>query len=139
VGIIVKCVLGFFFDGNGNVALIKKNSPAWQNGRLNGVGGKMERGETPLQAMAREFREEAGVEISSWRQFCVMTGDGYCMYCFTAREKTKINPSTDEGIIDWYPVDNLPANILPNARFLIPMSDYKYDITAKIYHKSPEC
>jgi len=134
---MIEVVLGFLFDGKGNVALIKKDSPAWQNGRLNGIGGKIERGETPVQAMTREFREEAGAEVLSWRQFCVMTGDGYCMHCFTAREKVKINPNTDEGVIGWYSVNNLPANILPNARFLIPMADYKFDITAKIYHKSP--
>lgn len=45
----------------GWVALIRKAKPAWQAGRLNGIGGKVEPGEDPQLAMAREFEEEAGV------------------------------------------------------------------------------
>ena len=80
-----KFVLGFLFDGNGNVALIEKNRPEWQKGRLNGVGGQIEKGESPSQAIVREFQEEAGPEIS-WRQFCVLKGDGYRLYCFTSKK-----------------------------------------------------
>jgi 8-oxo-dGTP diphosphatase len=130
-------VVGYFFDGNGNVALIEKNRPDWQMGRLNGVGGQIERGENPLQAMIREFREEAGPEIS-WRQFCLVTGDGYRLYCFTSRDKADIKTMTDEKV-GWYPLSNLPPNILPNALFLIPMANYKFEITGKIIHPSPVC
>ena len=57
-------VVGFLFDedarryhktGHGNVVLIEKNRPAWQAGRLNGVGGHIEIGETPDEAISREF------------------------------------------------------------------------------------
>jgi 8-oxo-dGTP diphosphatase len=139
MGKYYKAVIGFLFDGSGNVLLIKKNHPAWQNGRLNGIGGKIEKGETPLQAMVREFKEEAGAAVTSWRQFCVMTGDSYRLYLFTSKEKTHINPGTDEGEIAWYPCDKLPDNLLPNMRFLIPMANYKFDITATVVHKSPVC
>ena len=43
----VDGILGFLFDDKGNVALIRKHSPAWQAGRLNGLGGRVEHGETP--------------------------------------------------------------------------------------------
>jgi len=132
---LYKAVIGFLFDGNGHVLMIEKNHPAWQKGRLNGIGGKIERGETPLQAMVREFREEAGATVTSWREFAVMTGDGYKLNLFTATETVKLNPTTDEGPIRWYPVDSLP----PNMRFLIPMANYKFPITAKIIHSEREC
>lgn len=32
-----------------------------------------------------------------------------------------------------------PDNILPNLRWMIPMADYKTDMTAVVYHPSPEC
>ncbi len=42
-------VLGFAFDEDYEwVALIKKNRPQWQAGKLNGVGGKIEPNETEV-------------------------------------------------------------------------------------------
>lgn len=54
-----RYVLGFLFSEDGSrVLLIWKNRPAWQAGKLNGIGGKIEDGEQPLDAMKREFVEE---------------------------------------------------------------------------------
>jgi 8-oxo-dGTP diphosphatase len=139
MGKILRAVIGFLFDSRGNVLLIEKNHPEWQKGRLNGIGGKIEKGETPLQAMVREFREEAGAVVTSWREFAVMTGDGYQLNLFTARENVELHPTPDEGPINWYPADNLPPNALPNMRFLIPMANYKFAIMAKIIHPEREC
>lgn len=56
-----RYVLGFLFSRDETrVALLRKTRPAWQAGRLNGVGGHAEEGETFDQAMAREAREELG-------------------------------------------------------------------------------
>jgi 8-oxo-dGTP diphosphatase len=52
-------VLGFLFTPDrSQVALLVKNRPAKLAGRLNGLGGAIEAGETPSAAMAREFEEE---------------------------------------------------------------------------------
>ena len=54
-------VLGFVFNYSKNqVLLIEKQRPAWQMGRWNGIGGEIEEGETPYQAMVRESVEETG-------------------------------------------------------------------------------
>lgn len=54
-------VVGFYFtDDFTHVALIRKNRPAWQAGLLNGIGGRVEPNETPLDAMVREYAEETG-------------------------------------------------------------------------------
>jgi 8-oxo-dGTP pyrophosphatase MutT (NUDIX family) len=54
-----RYVLGFVFSqACDRVLLIWKNRPAWQKDKLNGIGGKIEAGETPKQAMEREFTEE---------------------------------------------------------------------------------
>jgi 8-oxo-dGTP diphosphatase len=50
------------FKGGGTV-LLRKTKPAWQAGRLNYPGGKIEEGESPLAAAAREFAEETGVTL----------------------------------------------------------------------------
>ena len=69
-------VVGFLFNQDRNkVALIKKLKPQWQKGLLNGVGGKIEAGETSKEAMIREFREETGVDTSDldiWDKYAVI-------------------------------------------------------------------
>src|SRR5882672_6344756 len=65
-----RYVLGFLFDALGNyVALIRKDHPAQQQGKLNGIGGKIKPDETPTQAMRREFAEETNLDVLGWYWF----------------------------------------------------------------------
>jgi 8-oxo-dGTP diphosphatase len=67
-------VCGFMFSEVGSqVVLIRKQKPEWQKGKLNGVGGKVEPGETDIDAMTREFWEETGVSTSGkdWTLFAI--------------------------------------------------------------------
>lgn len=79
-------VLGFSFDlKTEHVVLIRKNKPEWQKGKWNGVGGKIERGETPIIAMRREFEEETGIKESEqgdWAEFALLDGPGFQVYVF---------------------------------------------------------
>lgn len=73
-----RYVLGFMFDEKfERVALIRKNRPAWQAGKLNGVGGHIEMGEGIFQAVAREFKEETGYQtkLDDWTYFAHMHGN----------------------------------------------------------------
>lgn len=79
-------VLGFAFDDLGRVALVRKNRPDWQRGKLNGIGGKVEPGDLNLlTAMQRKFREEAGVNVphTDWRERGVMRGADWTVFVFT--------------------------------------------------------
>lgn len=93
---MMRYVLGFAFTANGRVALIQKQKPAWQAGRWNGIGGKIEEGESPVQAMAREFREETGVDIptSRWRLAGKMTNGSSPVIYPEAK-----HPDSDEWIV----------------------------------------
>jgi 8-oxo-dGTP diphosphatase len=66
-------VCGFLFSPDLNrVVLIRKNrGPRQMAGKFNGIGGKIEIGESPRGAMSREFFEEAGVDINplDWTNF----------------------------------------------------------------------
>lgn len=87
INMFTRYVLGFIFDTNGReVVLIEKRRPAWQAGLLNGIGGKIEAGETPLQAMERECREECGLVefVRPFRHFGCMRGRDYVVELFTA-------------------------------------------------------
>lgn len=55
-------------------------------GLLNGVGGKLEDGEQPIDAMVREFQEETGVFIpaSEWKYRADFGDDTYKVFVFSA-------------------------------------------------------
>jgi len=70
-----KYVLGFIICTEmKTVLLIEKIKPAFQNGYLNGIGGKVEQGEDLIDAMVRETKEECDLDIPSvnWTPFCTM-------------------------------------------------------------------
>lgn len=78
-------VCGFLFDKQvQRVVLIWKEKPAWQKGKLNGVGGKIEPGETPYQAMVREFKEETGLQVENWQPLASVSEDHYRVRFFYA-------------------------------------------------------
>lgn len=122
---------GFLFSPDrSRVLLIRKNRPAWQAGKLNGLGGKIEPGETPHQAMRREFREEAGLDLpeSHWQHVLTLSGEddagtgrGWAGYFFRAfGDLEAVHPMTDEAL-EVHPALSLPENIIPNLRWMIPL------------------
>jgi 8-oxo-dGTP diphosphatase len=128
---------GFLFDDKGNVALIRKNRPAWQAGRLNGIGGQIEPGETPFEAMRREFKEEAGCDGLEWRNLGLVWGSSYNLFVFSARCSTaQIRTVTDEEVA-WYPVKNLPSDVVRNVTWLVPLADYRLPVTIMVHHENP--
>lgn len=71
----VHYVVGFMFSTSLNqVALIRKQKPAWQAGLLNGIGGKVEKDENCFDTMVREFKEETGREHKDWNRFAETNG-----------------------------------------------------------------
>lgn len=133
-------VLGFAFDLDGAVALIRKTKPAWQRGKLNGIGGKVEFRELPVEAMEREFLEETGLIIPAigWREFAVMQSGPHLIHCFTARFMERDVPliSGEEGKADWYHPKSpggRPGE-LPNLTWLIPMALLDESAHAKIVY-----
>lgn len=50
---------------NGKIAFVLRENTAWMNGYYGLPSGKVENGETYLQAAVREAKEEAGVDIKA--------------------------------------------------------------------------
>lgn len=126
-----ESVLGFAFAPRAEagrlpwVALVLKDHPDWAKGKLNGVGGAVEPPEEPRAAMAREFREETGVETAEadWRLVATVgTAARHTMYVYAARlpDAVTLNDDGPEPA-DWFAADLLPKTVLPNLRWLVPL------------------
>lgn len=123
---------GFLFKNIWNydpcaVALIEKIKPEWQQGLLNGIGGKIEKGETPLEAQIREFKEETGEYITQWDKFAILKSNlhGGIVHFFVARNDGAEIETTTQEKVGWYNINwvqNKYAKVVPNLRFLIPMA-----------------
>jgi 8-oxo-dGTP diphosphatase len=117
-------VCGFAFYG-GHVVLIRKIKPEWQAGKLNGVGGKIEPGEEAEEAMAREFREEAGIGSSpgDWEMFAHCRFSQVDVFFLRSFDEVFARAHTVTAeIIEHWPVDEIPADVIPNLRWLIPLA-----------------
>ncbi len=95
-------VLGFAFDKRWAVALICKQRPDWQQGKWNGIGGHVEKGEIPSAAMAREFREETTMRIpaTDWRLCGQLhkSGDYRCSVYTVRVPDLRVHTATDEPV-----------------------------------------
>jgi 8-oxo-dGTP pyrophosphatase MutT (NUDIX family) len=71
-------VVGFMFDDKfERVLLLRKASPEWQRGLLNGVGGHRDDHDPGTDAtMRREFKEETGIdtELGVWKAVATLRG-----------------------------------------------------------------
>lgn len=124
---VIEYVAGFCFDySRERLALILKNKPEWQNGCYNAIGGKIEAGEIPIDAMQREFLEETGADIWAWNLFCTYKGPGYIVYFFKAFSKEIANVRTMETeevkVFDLTGVELSDCKVIDNLNWLIPLA-----------------
>jgi len=119
-----KFVLAFIFDQTfEHVLLMHKNRPAWQDGLVNGLGGKVEAGETAVQSVSREVEEESGLKIKEedWTFAGFVYSDSFNLDVFGCVYKG--NPSDAQTLedepIEWFSVNNLPNNTINNLPWLM--------------------
>lgn len=117
-------VAGFLFDVDyEHVALIKKEKPDWQKGRLNGIGGKIEPGELSPDAMRREFLEETGMDVEGWKQFIQLSGGGFSVdFYYALGNPWNVQTTTDEQVGCYQVSELTQLNTIPNLQWLIPMA-----------------
>lgn len=125
-----RYVVGFAFTEKLDyVLLVEKRRPDFQKGLINGIGGKIDKGETPIDAMRRESLEEIGLSLTfKWDCKGVMKGinnDGrlfecYIFYAYTD-EINNYRQMEDEPLlfVNTQRYKDLP--LMENLKFLIPM------------------
>jgi len=91
------------------VLMLHRRNPPNQ-GFWNGVGGRLEAGERPLQGALREVREETGYRLPTARFAGLLTWDGHSetpggLYIFSAPVAgySPLRPTDNEGELAWKP------------------------------------
>ena len=116
-------VMGFVFNvAQNQVLLIEKLRPEWMKNRWNGIGGHIEAGETPHQAMMRESNEECGQNYY-WDHKITFICPGGTVFVYVATVPTYKIPFKqieDEKLTVWS-VRHLPDESMSNIRAFIPL------------------
>lgn len=120
-------VAGFMFDeqDHDRVALIEKNKPIWQKGKLNAIGGKIEPDESAQYAMVREFLEETGLDTdwNTWNKFTQLEGEEFIVNFYVAvGPVNKLKSTTEEKVSVWNKSCITAQNAIPNLTWLLPLA-----------------
>lgn len=96
-------------------------------GKLNGAGGKVDPGESPLEAACREFEEELGarpvdpVKLGEVA-FEVLDGPSIRIHVFRVERVEGEPRETEEAVPVWCPIDDLPyERMWEDDRYWLPL------------------
>jgi 8-oxo-dGTP diphosphatase len=104
-------------------------------GKWNGLGGKLEPGESPLDAAGRELYEESGLRLPLERfqalgtlqfpDFKAHKNEDWMVFVFraevSAAEAAKVHSQVDEGKLHWISPDRLPElGFWAGDRYFLP-------------------
>jgi len=134
-----KISIGFLFSNKGDrVALMRRNYftadgnliPCGKDDTnlscflLTGIGGHIEQGESKHQAMQREFKEEAVLDLQGWELFCEMFYPEKEIYFFRLFSDSIYQIKTgEEDVVSVYTISLLKYHHLyPNLDFLISLA-----------------
>ncbi len=109
-----EATLCFILRGE-DVLLLLKAEGRFGGGKWNGPGGKMKAGETPIDCVKREVREESGLDIPSPRAHGTLYfrfGDDpskdWLVHVYSAREFSGDVRASDEGDLRWFSLQDIP-------------------------------
>ncbi len=107
-----KTVLTYIEKDNKYLMLYRnKKENDLNEGKWIGIGGHIEKGETPDMAMIREVKEETGLDVISYkyRGLVHFASDDYqeVMYLYTVDSFKGELIECDEGTLEFIPKDNI--------------------------------
>lgn len=111
-----------FIQREESILLLHRNK-APNKGKWNGVGGKIEKGETPYHAVFRETLEETGLLINdlTFRGIVSWNNKGG-MYVFTGTEMEGTLQEGPEGKLEWKRLDWIKTSdqVVSNMPIFLP-------------------
>jgi 8-oxo-dGTP diphosphatase len=120
-----------FIKQNNKILMLNRKYPPHM-GLWNGIGGKIDAGETPLQCVVREAYEETGIKlnnVSCAGKVTWITPKGNSgMYVFVAEVPESFEYATpvivEEGLLDWKDItwilDSKNSGITANIQDFLP-------------------
>lgn len=151
-----ETVMCYLFKGDEMLMLFRNKKKVDINkGKWIGVGGHMEHGETPDDAMRREFFEETGTKLITMNSVAsvvfLFKHDVEFMHVYTSDAYAgNINYDCDEGTLSWINIHDLPkipmwegdkyfiGPILENKPFFELLLEYDGDKLVKMKHIEEE-
>jgi 8-oxo-dGTP diphosphatase len=113
-------------------------------GKFNGLGGKFEPGESPLECAIREVKEESNLDISDIKLKGHILfpkfdkkGRDWLVFIYRADEFTgELKRENPEGILDWCPTkDLLNLNLWDGDKIFIPHVFSNSTFEGKFFYK----
>ena len=114
---------------NNQTLMIHRNKRAndIHQGKWNGLGGKLEQGESPEQCVIREVSEEAGLTIKAPRYhgllvFAGFKNEDWYVWVFSADQfEGELAAESNEGDLKWIADENLASlNLWPSDLIFLP-------------------
>jgi 8-oxo-dGTP pyrophosphatase MutT (NUDIX family) len=126
---VKRYVVGLMIADGRFVLLVEKKRDrcgVGQVGKLNGPGGEVRPGETPVDAVVREFREETGIGSfrEEWSERVRLIGPKSTCHVFLCRVGSCFPPANvgDEPAA-WHAIAGLSLSrlLLPDLQWLVPL------------------
>jgi 8-oxo-dGTP diphosphatase len=112
-------------------------------GKYNGLGGKLEPGESPDQCVIREVREESGLKLIDARLRGILTfpqfrpGEDWLVFVYTAKRYSGEVGSCSEGTLEWVDDDKLlDLPLWEGDLIFLPWLDQERFFSAKFCYKN---
>ena len=133
-----------YFKDHGKTLMLYRNKKPndIHEGKWNGLGGKLDPGESPEECVIREIYEESGLQIRnpSLRGILIFpefsAGEDWYVFVFVAEEFQGELIESDEGHLEWIDDDQLlNLHLWEGDQYFLEWMNEKRFFSAKFYYK----
>jgi len=134
-----------YIKHNGKTLMLHrvKKENDMHEGKWNGLGGKLEPGETPEECIIREVKEESGLAIYNPQLKGILTFpqfdgiDDWMAFLFTATQFEGNLIDSPEGNLEWIKDEEVPnLNLWPGDRIFLKWVEEDTFFSAKFIYKN---
>lgn len=123
--------------------MLKVEKQGMNHGKYNGLGGKLEAGETPEECCIREVFEESGLKIKNPHLKGILTfpkfhkDEDWYVFVFVVNDFYGDLKESQEGKLEWVKTKDLHLlNLHDGDKYFLPWLDKKGFFSAKFNYKN---